>query len=108
MDETADLLLISFTYNKPTIITCLQADPANVRAATRAATCHLKMGDLDEAAKTLNAVRATLPNSQALPDDLANKQRDLEQTKLLITEVSYSHHALHLLRAQLGKASRAD
>ena len=62
---------------------CLQADPRSVRAATRAATCFLKMGEPDKAAKMLEAVAQTNP----LPDELVSKQRDVEQTKQLIAQV---------------------
>lgn len=64
-----------------------QADPTSVRAATRAATCHLKMGNLDTAQNTLDAVKATLPAGQGWPEDLAKKHEDLRQTKQWISEV---------------------
>lgn len=65
----------------------MQADLSNVRAATRAATCHLKMGQLTEAAAVLNAVKATIPVGQPTPADLVNKQNDLELTKRMVIEV---------------------
>ncbi len=65
----------------------VQADPTNVRAATRAATCHIKMGQLTEATAVLEAVKATVPAGHPVPSDLASKQSDLELTKRMVTEV---------------------
>lgn len=66
----------------------LQADPTSVRAATRAATCHLKMGQLSEASQILDTVKALVTASgQALPPELVSKQNDLEVTKRLVSQV---------------------
>ena len=66
----------------------MQADPTNVRAATRAATCHLKMGQLTEASQMLDSVAGTVRASgKALPPELVSKQDDLDVTKRLISEV---------------------
>ncbi|KAL0051715.1 hypothetical protein WJX82_000922 [Trebouxia sp. C0006] len=64
----------------------VEADPTNVRAATRAATCHIKMGQLTEATAVLEAVKATVPAGHPVPSDLASKQSDLELTKRMVTE----------------------
>ncbi|KAL0022774.1 hypothetical protein WJX79_003861 [Trebouxia sp. C0005] len=64
----------------------VQADPTNVRAATRAATCHIKMGQLAEATAVLEAVRATVCAGHPVPPDLASKQSDLELTKRMVAE----------------------
>ncbi len=69
----------------------VQADPTNVRAATRAATCHIKMGQLTEATAVLEAVKATVPAGHPVPSDLASKQSDLELTKRMIAEVLRLH-----------------
>lgn len=58
------------------------------------------MGNLEAAQTMLNAVTATLPPSHSVPDDLANKQRDLDQTKLLIAEVWSCSLQLGLLPAR--------
>lgn len=81
----------------------MQADPTNVRAATRAATCHIKMGQLAEATAVLEAVAATLPAGQLAPFDLVSKQTDVELTKKMITEVQHDRHTTmcsccHILR----------
>lgn len=66
----------------------LQADPTSVRAATRAATCYLKMGQLAEASQILDTVKATVTAlGQTLPPELITKQDDLEVTKRLISQV---------------------
>ena len=66
----------------------MQADPTNVRAATRAATCHLKMGQLSEASQMLDTVQATVTAAgQAPPPELVSKQNDLEVTKRLVSQV---------------------
>jgi hypothetical protein len=69
----------------------VQADPTNVRAATRAATCHIKMGQLTEATAVLEAVKATVPAGHPVPSDLASKQSDLELTKSMVAEVLCLH-----------------
>lgn len=69
----------------------VQADPTNVRAATRAATCHIKMGQLAEATAVLEAVRATVCAGHPVPPDLASKQSDLELTKRMVAEVLHLH-----------------
>ena len=61
----------------------VQADPTNVRAATRAATCHIKMGQLTEATAVLEAVKATVPAGHPVPSDLASKQSNLEPNEWL-------------------------
>lgn len=59
-----------------------------MRAATRAATCHLKMGQLAEATQILDTVKATVTASgQALPPELVSKQNDLDVTKRLVSQV---------------------
>ena len=66
----------------------MQADPSNVRAATRAATCYLKMGQLTEAAHVLDVVTATVTASgKLMPPELVSKQNDLQVTKRLVSEV---------------------
>ncbi len=65
-----------------------QADATNVRAATRAATCHLKLGQLDEAEAVLDAVKATIAEGQLVPADLISKQNDLALTKRMVAEVT--------------------
>ena len=66
----------------------VQADPTNVRAATRAATCHLKMGQLSEASHILDTVRATVTAAgQDPPPELVSKQNDLEVTQRLVSQV---------------------
>ena len=72
----------------------VQADPTNVRAATRAATCHIKMGQLAEATAVLEAVAATVPAGQPAPSDLVSKQNDVELTKQMITEVQHDCHTI--------------
>ena len=62
-----------------------------MRAATRAATCHIKMGQLTEATAVLEAVKATVPADQPVPSDLATKQSDLELTKRMVKEVLHLH-----------------
>ena len=65
-----------------------QAEPTNVRAATRAATCHLKMGQLSEATQILDTVKATVTAAgQAPPPELVSKQNDLDTTKRLVSQV---------------------
>ncbi|KAL0026901.1 hypothetical protein WJX77_010227 [Trebouxia sp. C0004] len=66
----------------------VEADPTNSRAATRAATCHIKMGQLTEATAVLEAVKATVPAGHPVPPDLASKQSDLELTKRMVTEAT--------------------
>lgn len=54
------------------------------------------MGNLGKAEKMLDAVKANRQNGHVPPDpDLVNKQRDLEQTKLLVAEVR--HNVLSIL-----------
>lgn len=73
----------------------LQADPSSVRAATRAATCHLKMGQLTEASQILDTVKALVTASgQALPPELVSKQNDLEVTKRLVSQVQPTIQAM--------------
>ena len=82
-----------YCYCKPAALSTamVQADPTNVRAATRAATCHIKMGQLTEATAVLEAVKATVPAGHPVPSDLASKQSDLELTKRMVTEVLLLH-----------------
>ena len=78
------------------VMCTMQADPSNVRAATRAATCHLKMDQLTEAAHILDAVTATVTASgRPLPPELVSKQNDLQTTKRLVSQV-HSHAFLSL------------
>lgn len=70
------------------VLCVLQADLTSVRAATRAATCHLKMGQLAEASQILDTVQALVTASgQAPPPELVSKQNDLDVTKRLVSQV---------------------
>ncbi|KAL3152969.1 hypothetical protein ABBQ38_011999 [Trebouxia sp. C0009 RCD-2024] len=78
----------------------VQADPTNVRAATRAATCHLKMGQLSEASRILDAVRATVTAAgQDPPPELVSKQNDLEVTQRLVAQATASLQAASTVAA---------
>lgn len=74
--------------SKHVVLCVLQADLTNVRAATRAATCHLKMGQLAEASQILDTVKATvMASGQDAPPELVSKQHDLDVTKRLVSQV---------------------